>query len=466
MSSMPRLAVGAVGAGGDHRPVLWGLIDALDRQGIRIQTFLPRSCLAAMDGTSTITGVFPWHLDSWLMSATQCRQTFLRAARHADLAIVDGNLSGAGADQPGGQIEPLCQCLALPRLGILDVGELHACRMPLRNLAAEALLLDGVVGPADFYRWQTVVESLCGVPVVGALDQASVAREIIRRLEPGQKPARELCRSLGDQLLHYTDTTAILELAQRPDTSTSNSGDVVRRTDNPLAALADQPEDVLLAAHDGVTLAVAYDEVFSGYFPDTLDALEQRGVTVRDFSPLRDEALPPDCDIVYIGCGFPARHALQLAGNHCLLAAIREHVCAGRRIYGEGGGLAYLCEFLALPNGRQIPMASVLPAVAHLSPRLRPPSPIELTLSGGNWLGKPGQRIRGYLNDNWRLEPTGPLASCTASSCTGDATRRLDMIERHQAIGSRVHLNLAAQPQLLESFLQPCPAALSWAASR
>ncbi len=461
MSSMPRLAVGALHAGGDSRAMLWGLIDALDRDGLRIQTFLSRSCVACMDGTSTITGVRPWHLDSWLMSAPQCQQTFLRATRHADLAIVEGNLSGATADQPGGQMEPLCNWLGLPRLGILDVRELSACRMPIRCPSAEALLLDGVSGSADFYRWQTVVESLCGLPVVGALEQVSVAREIISRLEPGQKPARELCRALGESLLRYTDPEAILELSQSAALPRRGSSECSACASDPHTAAQEFLEDVLPAAHEGLTVAVAYDEVFSGYFPDALDALEQRGVTVRDFSPLRDEALPADCDIVYIGCGFPARHAMELSANHCLLAAIREHVCAGKRIYAEGGGLAYLCQHLALANGRRIPLAGVFPAVAHLSPQLRWPTPIELTLAGDNWLGKANQRVRGYLNDNWRLEPTGPL-----SGCTSDGSRRYDMVERHQAIGSRVHLNLAAQPKLLESFLQPCPAALTWAAAR
>jgi hypothetical protein len=37
------------------------------------------------------------------------------------------------------------------------------------------------------------------------------------------------------------------------------------------------------------------------------------------------------------------------------------------------------------------------------------------------------------------------------------------LVLRHQAVGSRVHLNLAAQPQLLGGFLRPCPAALAWA---
>jgi hypothetical protein len=52
------------------------------------------------------------------------------------------------------------------------------------------------------------------------------------------------------------------------------------------------------------------------------------------------------------------------------------------------------------------------------------------------------------------------------SSCAAEPQFCYDLIERHQAIGSRVHFDLAAQPALLESFLQPCPAALDWVAAR
>jgi hypothetical protein len=84
-----------------------------------------------------------------------------------------------------------------------------------------------------------------------------------------------------------------------------------------------------------------------------------------------------------------------------------------------------------------------------------------LTLGRNRWLGQQGQTLRGYLNENWRIEPIGPLSSCAA-----EPQHRYDLVERHQAIGSRVHFDLAAQPALLESFLQPCPAALDWVAAR
>ncbi len=58
------------------------------------------------------------------------------------------------------------------------------------------------------------------------------------------------------------------------------------------------------------------DDAFHCYFPDTLDLLELRGATVCDFSPLRDERLPVDTDIVYFGCGRPDLFAGPADGEY------------------------------------------------------------------------------------------------------------------------------------------------------
>lgn len=470
MSGLPRLAIGSVTPQTDYRLVEWAVIDALDRHGVRIQSFLPRACLAEVEAASVITGIAPRHLDSWLMTRDFCRQTFLRVARQSDLAIVEGDLSGASADRPGGQLETLCEWLALPRLGVWDVRGLADHHLSTRRPAADAVVIDGVSGPSEFYRLQTMIETLWGLPVVGAIEALPKLREIVRSLAPGEKPSRDLCACLGDNLLQYVRPADLLRLSLRRDLPGQARGDGFVPQASPLQAGEPvEPSEQLRKlvrnqsrhGDSRLTVAVAYDEVFRGYFPDTLDALEQLGATVRDFSPLHDEALPADCDLVYIGCGKPQLRSRELSENHCLHAALREHVCSGRRIYAEGGGMAFLCQHLVLADGEKFAMAGVLPAAAHLSPQHRAPQPIELTLGGSHWLGQRGQRLRGYLNENWRIEPNGPYASCIA-----EPQHRVDLIERHQAVGSRVHFDLAAQPALLESFLQPCPAALDWVASR
>src|SRR5687767_10857479 len=115
MSSVPRLAVGTIQPQVNLQPIVWALLDALDHEGVRIQSYLPRACFAPVDAATSITGLSPRHLDSWLMSPEQCRALFLRSTRHSDLAVFEGRFE-EDAGGPGGKLEPLCQWLGVPRL--------------------------------------------------------------------------------------------------------------------------------------------------------------------------------------------------------------------------------------------------------------------------------------------------------------------------------------------------------------
>ncbi len=481
MSSLSRLAVGNIQSGMDYRPIFWGLLDALHRRGVRIQNYLSRACLACGDGATAITGVATRHLDSWLMTADQAQRTFSRSSRQADLSVVEGSfcdwpngssasinaargfsnsgedaISGEDAQRSvaasGSRLSTLCDWLALPKLGVVDAPSLAGCRLPPRP-SVDGLLLDRLSSPVDFHYWQTVVEALWGIPVVGGMGLQAGARNELAQLPPGRQPPLDLCQRLGASFGQFTSLGRLLALADRfefPGKPTVKN-----------ACSISQPQfasQCSLSGCDGptsLTVAVAYDAAFCGYFPDTLDALERHGVAVQDFSPLRDESLPADTDIVYIGCGHPELFAEQLADNYCLQTALRDHVRAGRRIYAEGGGLAYLCQQCELPGGERAPMVGILPAAARFNPT-GITSPVELTLGGASWLGKPDEKVRGYLSDRWRLEPLGRL-----TSCANEPSRQRDLVQRRQAVGSRVQLNFALQPALLESFL--CPQAVNLA---
>jgi cobyrinic acid a,c-diamide synthase len=446
MSFVPRLAVGTIQSQADLQPMVWALLDALDREGVRIQSYLARACFASIDAATSITGVSPRHLDSWLMTPEQCRVLFLRSARESDVAILEGSFAD-DADAPGGALEPLCQWLGVPRLAVLDVSQLSNCRLPPRPHRAAGLLLDKVADGRDFLRWRTILEPLWGVPVVGGLESLGALRAAIAGLRPGETVSRDLCRTLANNLLRYSSAKKFLQLAAQGD-----------------FAMPQPAESATIEIGDcelsGVRIAVAYDDVFHCYFPDALDALESRGAMVRDFSPLRDEALPPDADLVVVGCGHPERFARELGQNHCLISALRQHVCSGRRVYAEGGGLAYLCQSIVLESGETAGMAGVFPAIARPNRKSGLPRPVEVPLAFDSWLGPSGAVIRGYLNETWELDCVGRLRSLGPPSA-----RPSPLVLRHQAVGSRLHLNLVAQPQLLGGFLRPCPAALAWAAT-
>ncbi|HEY2882092.1 MAG TPA: hypothetical protein VGJ15_06650, partial [Pirellulales bacterium] len=348
------------------------------------------------------------------------------------------------AELSGGSLDALCDWLDLPRIAVVDVALVNHCCLP-RRPAADRLLLDRVDSQADFCHWQTLLESLWGIPVVGGLGKCSQLRGEIAALPSNRKPPAEWREALAQAFRKYSAVDRIIQLSSR--------GGV------PVEWDAGEPDHANHLPHSKVRVAVAFDDAFHCYFPDTLDMLELHGAKVRVFSPLRDECLPPETDIIYLGCGSPHEHARALAENHCMLMALKEHVCLGRRIYAEGGGLAYLCQHIETADGKRTPMVGALRAVARRGAIKLPPEPVEVSLAVDSWLGAANTKLRGYRNRNWQLEPTG----CMTRFASG-ADHEFDLVGRHQAIGSLVHLNFAAQPNLLGGFLRPCPEALAWAA--
>ncbi len=361
MGRFSRFALGTLQPEVDSQPLAWALLEALSRRGLQVQHFLSRACFTAWDAAPVITGSTPaiWTVGRCLPKSAG--RFFSRGAEECDLAVVEGTFARelvATTPTPS-RLDPLCHWLALPRIGVLDVSRLGGCRLPPRPENLDGLLLDQVQDRSDFYRWQTCIESLWGVSVLGALERLPRLRRAIAELPFGSAPQRELCQSLGENLTRWTDIDRLLRLAS--------------------AAVELESPPAILPSCEGraVRVAVAYDSAFHCYFPDTLDLLELCGATVVNFSPLRDECLPPETDVVYLGCGHPERFASELEANCCIQTALRNHICSGRRLYAEGGGLAYLCRYIEDLEGRCLPMAGLLPAVARLNPEPVRLDPVE-----------------------------------------------------------------------------------------
>lgn len=434
MIRLPRLAIGTVQPEADSQPLVWGLLEALQRNGASVQHFRSRTCFAPLDAAATITGAGSRYLDTWLMSPEACGDELFRTAEDKSFAVVEGGFPGAGRspEVAGGDLHELCRWLDLPQIAVIDVSRWSECSLPRLPENVQGLLLDRVPTRSILFRLQTQLEALYGFPMLGALFEHSIDRGSMEDLAWGTMPSLELCDALGDELsstLRMAELRRIAESAGPVWHSVSESGDLPSRS---------------------VTIAAAYDAAFHCYFPDALEALEAAGARIVDFSPLRDEGLPPETDIVWIGCGHPERFAEELSANQCMLLALRQHVCAGRRLYAEGGGLAYLCEYLEMPGGEFKSMAGVFPAVARRAQHDGLPAAVELNLMHDCWLADCGEVVRGYRNSAWSLEPTGRLANYASS-----AASELDFVGRHHAIGSRLHLNFAHLPDVLRHLFQP-----------
>lgn len=441
---VPRLALATPATGPEPSTMALALLAALAGKK-RVQHFRTRACPTSTEIVGRVTGLPGRHLDSWLMPEQVCRSLFVRGTRGAELAVVEGTLqtpiavqSCAQSDLPG-DLNEVAQVLDLPVVAVLSVpgppdSVLHLPHIPE---GADAVLVDRLASIEDLPRLRRLLRLTRGIPLLGALELMPALRQ---RLEKSRRDGfcpDEVIQALAHNFLAHADLGAIDELARSRPLSHHAS---------PYCACGQEN------CCQCFRVAYARDEAFGRYFPDTFEALEALGADLVEFSPLRDEALPEGVDLVMIGCGFPDLHAEKLAANLSMMAALRQHVCRGNRIYSEGGGTAYLGHWIRAA-GKRFPGAGILPIEAELLSRPTPPAPVTRTLLHDCWLGNKGTVVRGYKSSRWRLHPSSERPECL--DCFGSLTADGDFYYHHHAVGSVIHLHLGALPEFVAAFASP-----------
>lgn len=432
MPVLPRFAIGTIQDGVDSSAVLAALLEALRREGLHTQCFASQSCLPGPWVAKAVTGLPARYLDSWLMSPEVCRDLFFRAAGTADLAAVVGRFnSGKDLTGVGASLDALSNWLGLPRLAVVNDSLVDRYGLPQRP-RADAILVDHTSPHRDLPAVITDLEVLWGLPVVGALDHAGGARRQLAAAVPGTDVPPALWERLAAEFAEHWHPERFARVVEGSDSFEAPCTHVIH--DLPPC----RP-----------TVALAYDEAFFGYYPSTVDHLEMLGAQVVDFSPLRDEGLPPGTEIVYLGCGRPEAFARELSENHCMKSALRSHVARGGRVYGEVGGAAYLCQMLETPSGEMHHMCGILPAVARFHSADGESDRAELTVRHENWLAHAGTVLRGYRSRRWRFEPLGCRLDSGRKSCC-----QPDLIGCNHVVGSLLHLQFFVLPELLQRFFR------------
>jgi cobyrinic acid a,c-diamide synthase len=449
MNDFPRLALATPAEDAEPSVACLAMLAGLTGRRWRVQHFRTRACPTATEAVGQVTGLPGRHLDPWLMPPEVCRGLFARGAMSADLSIVEGTLgepeSGSlctPCDCPG-DLRPVALALDLPVVAVVScrAGASESLHLPRLPEGIDAVLIDELTDPAALPQLKRLFGLGANLPVIGAIEVMPGARAALQKAPRDRLLPEELIAVFADAFRKHANLEAIGALARS------------RRFSAGLEL--DQPSRG--RRRRGFRVAYAQDEAFGRYFPDTMEALEALGAALVDFSPLRDERLPDGVDLVMIGCGMPDPHADMLASNDSMMAALRQHVCHGQRIYCEGGGAAYLGRSMIIA-GRRVQGAGIFPFDAELLTDPLPPAPVTRTLQHDTWLGARGTEVRGYKSGRWRLTPRMERFECP--ECVGPLSAEGDWYFHHHAVGSLLHLHLGALPEVVNAFACPHPPSL------
>ncbi len=397
----PRLIIAGTQSGVGKTTVALGLMGALCRRGVQVQPFKAGPDFIDPTHHRAVTGRPSRNLDTWLMSEDVTRELFCRAARDAELSIIEGVMGlfdGASGLDERGSTAHLAKVLHAPVVLVMDA------RAMARSAAAVALgfqkldpgvpiagvILNHVTTARHEEYLRDAIGSLTGLRVLGALRKTEDIEMPSRHLglfAGGENPRIRRAHEEIIKLVERTlDLDLVIEIAKGAPAIPQDSGH--QGTGRCFAHQDQVPQE-------RPSIAYAMDEAFYFYYQDNLDLLAHLGCRLVPFSPLHDEKLP-EADLLYLGGGYPELHAKTLSENSAMRAAVRRFAEAGGYIYGECGGLMYLCESLVRTDGTALPMCGVVPARTLMTNRRLSLGYAVVRVEHDCILGASGTQTRGH----------------------------------------------------------------------
>jgi len=383
-------------------------------------------------------------------------ELFARAAHGADVAVIEGVMGlydGRGGQDEAGSTAEIAKRLEAPVILVVDADKTSRSAGAIvlgyqqfdPSLPLAGVILNHIGSPSHL-RWATeAIEHGAGVPVLGYLPKSADIALPERHL--GLVPAAEqegLAASLEKircQVESTVDLEALLTLARAapPLPQVAAPG---------LFPAQEQP----VRAH----IAVAQDAAFNFYYQDNLDLLTAWGARLSVVSPLSDAGLPADIQGLYIGGGFPEIYARELAANSSFQREIREVAEAGLPIYGECGGLMYLCEGIVDFEGQRHKMVGLVGGWAAMQRRRVRMGYTIAEVWQDSILARRGQRLRGHQFHWSELAPPTPDLAAYRILEPADGWEGFVVGPQGRVLGSYLHLHFGADPSLARRFVESC----------
>jgi cobyrinic acid a,c-diamide synthase len=399
-----------------------GLMRAFRARGLRVGAakcgpdYIDPAFHAAATGETSV------NLDSWAMEPDLLRALASatgapRDRRPCDLVLCEGSMglfdgvpgspgrTGASADVAALLGWPVLLCVDVSGQAQSAAAVVKGCASYDPRLRIAGAILNRVASERHQRLAGGAIEAL-GIPVLGALPRTAKAELPERHL--GLVQAEEIAGldALLDRLAAFIGEHCDLDAVFAAASAGAAAG-------APVTAL--QPP--------AQRIAIARDVAFSFLYPHILDGWRRCGADLAFFSPLADEAPPPDSELCWLPGGYPELHAGQIAAASRFMAGLRQFAVS-KPVHGECGGYMVLGQSLTDKSGHAHRMAGLLGAAFSFAERKLHLGYRDARLAAAHPLGAAGAGMRGhefhYATTTAPDEPDPPFALVRDAHGGGD----------------------------------------------
>jgi cobyrinic acid a,c-diamide synthase len=437
---IPCVLVAGTHSGVGKTTVVLGLLAALKRRGHKVQPFKVGPDFIDPTHHTAICKRPSRNLDTFMMGEDGVRRSFARGVEGADVAVIEGVMGlydGLDATEIASSAS-VAKALNAPVLLVINVHgtSRSAAAMALGyakfdpEVEIAGLILNRVGSERHLTLLQEALKPL-GIPILAALPRKSEISLKSRHLglTMGFEGHHDL-DALADFVEENADLDRILKLGCNVPPS------------EPL------PE----FGGDRIKIGVAYDEAFCFYYQENFDELRRLGAEIEFFSPMCDPL--PDVQGLYLGGGYPELYAEALERSQTR-SEIKKAAENGMPIYGECGGLMYLCESVVSKDGdSENKMAGILPASTTMTGRLQALGYVEGDVVGENSVVERGRVIRGHEFHYSKMDCARDARFAYRFRRGKGIVEDKDGLVEHEALGSYLHTHVCSFP--MERFVESC----------
>src|SRR5258707_15109995 len=456
--TLPRIVLAGVSSGAGKTTMTTAFIAHLRTRGIQVQPFKVGPDYIDPSHLALAAARPCYNLDTWMLPPGRMLDVFCRAAASAEIAVIEGMMGlydGERSTSDLGSTAQVAKLLQAPVVLVIDAGAMArsaaAVVLGFQQLDP-AVRIAGVIANRVGGAWharllQEAIESETGIPLLGYFrhSQGNLVPERHLGLIPAAERVvgTEQLNLLGEQFGQTCNGEKFLALARGAPPMQQNSRD---------------PFPPVETTGEHIRIALAQDEAFNFYCPDTLDLLRLAGAELVPFSPLHDSVLPGEIGGIYIGGGFPEEYAHHLAANESMRSALAGLLQQDMPCYAECGGFMYLCRSIRNASGEELPMVGAIARQSSMNSDrsglvigYREASALRNTL-----LACQGEVVRGHEFHYSCLN--APVARKNAAYAF-TARGRTDGFAQGNLLASYLHLSFSGFPLAAQRFLA---AARAW----
>ncbi|HEY8908687.1 MAG TPA: cobyrinate a,c-diamide synthase [Desulfosporosinus sp.] len=466
--NIPRIVLAGTHSGVGKTTLATGIMAALKKRERPIQGFKVGPDYIDPSYHAAATGRPSRNLDRWLLGE-HLPSVFAESSCESWAVIegVMGMFDGMSGTAGFGSTADVAKLLQAPIVLIVDASSMsrsvaalvHGFNSFDPEVKLQGVILNRVKSSAQEKILREALNDL-QIPVLGALPKEGALHLPERHL--GLVPVGEngLLEGFIDTLSQLITDHIDLEqvesiMLSAPDLKEST---ILETKSNSRSVPSSDGKTVLLSARpmakqQNFRLGLARDEAFLFYYQDALDLAERLNYTIIPFSPLHDSELPDDLDGIFLGGGFPELHLDSLSGNLPFLESLRTYVASGKPVYAECGGYMYLGQSIKDFEGREIPLAGIIPMKAEMTKRLQGIGYRRGVFQDDNFLGPRGTIVQGHEFHYSRVIYDEQFPSAY-ELFKGDHAEKMEGYARDNIVASYLHLHFSGQQELLEHWFK------------